>query len=556
MLTVFTAKKIITMNPSWPTGTAIAVREGRIVEVGSLESLQPWLEQHPYCIDRQFEDSVILPGLIDPHLHPMMAAVLLPMQFITAMEWRLPWETVPATVSPQAYQESLRKAAAKNETRPFFTWGYHKIWHGEMSRDLLDEIFGSRPAVVWQRSFHEVYLNSAMLELLGIDVEALRGRHQIDIDKGHFYELGLGYAINKLNPIIMATDWILEGMTRLKQLVQFGGHTTVGDMAVGLFDFEKEWQLCQQVFEQDNNPFRIISVAHANGFGVGQGELAATVSFVKNLPKRNSAHVQFGKRIKLFTDGAFFSQLAMMQSPGYIDGHLGEWLMPPDEFERIARAYWNEGFRIHVHCTGDLGCELALDVLEKLQWERPRFNHGFTIEHFGFSTPEQVDRLKLLGGSVSANVYYLRELSGAYSTVGIGTERASQMARLQSCVAQQIVTTLHSDFPMAPAMPLHNAWVACTRQNINGDVVAPQEQLSLEEGLKAITINAAKVLGIQDETGSLRAGKKADFVVLDSDPFAAGIDGLLNIAVLATVFEGQVHTKPERSGETCIPDPG
>jgi predicted amidohydrolase YtcJ len=313
---------------------------------------------------------------------------------------------------------------------------------------------------------------------------------------------------------------------------------------VGIFDFEMEWQLCQQVFEQPDNPFRVVSVAHANGSGVRQDDLATTVEFVKNLPARNTAHFEFGQRIKLFTDGAFFSQLAMMQSPGYIDGHLGEWLMPPEKFETIARAYWHAGFKIHVHCTGDLGCELALDVLEKLQWERPRFNHGYTIEHFGFSTPEQVDRIKLLGGSVSANVYYLRELSGAYSQVGIGVERASQMARLQSCVAQNIVTTLHSDFPMAPAMPLHNAWVACTRQNIEGNVVAPQERLSLEDGLKAITINAAKVLGIQEETGSLRAGKKADFVVLDLDPQIVGVDGLLGITVLATVFEGQVHTTP------------
>ena len=103
-----------------------------------------------------------MPGLIDPHLHPVMAAVLLPMQFITAMEWPLPWETVPATVSPQAYQSILREAATEDDSTPYFTWGYHKIWHGEMSRALLDDIFGSRPAVVWQRSFHEVYLNSVV----------------------------------------------------------------------------------------------------------------------------------------------------------------------------------------------------------------------------------------------------------------------------------------------------------------------------------------------------------------------------------------------------------
>ena len=89
--------------------------------------------------------------------------------------------------------------------------------------------------------------------------------------------------------------------------------------------------------------------------------------------------------------------------PAIIDGHHGEWLTAPEQFEAIARPYWNAGYRIHVHCTGDLGVELALDVLDKLQFERPRVDHRFTIEHFGVSTEDQVRRIKALGALVSAN---------------------------------------------------------------------------------------------------------------------------------------------------------
>ena len=95
-----------------------------------------------------------------------------------------------------------------------------------------------------------------------------------------------------------------------------------------------------------------------------------------------------------------------MQEPGYIDGHHGEWLAAPEELERHIRAYWHAGYQIHVHVTGDLGLELTLDILQKMQEEKPRFNHGFTFEHFGFSTPEQIRRIKALGAQVSANVYY------------------------------------------------------------------------------------------------------------------------------------------------------
>ena len=137
-----------------------------------------------------------------------------------------------------------------------------------------------------------------------------------------------------------------------------------------------------------------------------------------------------------------------MMEPGYIDGHVGEWLVTPENFLDIARRFWDAGYAIHVHCTGDLGLELALDSLETLQWERPRFRHGFTIEHFGFSTPEQVDRIAALGASVSANVYYLHELSAMYAQRGIGVERAHQMARLGSCVRAGVKTAVHSDLSL------------------------------------------------------------------------------------------------------------
>ena len=90
-------------------------------------------------------------------------------------------------------------------------------------------------------------------------------------------------------------------------------------------------------------------------------------------------------------------------------------------------------------------------------------------------------------------------------------------------------------------MPLHSAWVACTRENCDGKVVSPNERLSLDAALRAITIDAAATLGIEAETGSLRSGKKADFAIMDLDPYEVGAARLKEIQILATVFEGVVH---------------
>ena len=542
MLTLFPARAVITMNPSFPRAEAVLVNgDGRIVEVGTRESMAPWLNHHPWREDRQFAEHVICPGFIDPHLHPSMAAVLLPMEFITAMRWKLPWGIVEPTTTEAAFTERLTALdAAKPADEPLFVWGYHQLWHGAMSRERINAVDSKRPIIVWHRSFHELYMNDGALAMTGTDAEPIRPDAQIDLARGHFFENGLAFAINRLNPWILATDRYHAGLERLKQVVHHGGHTTIGDLATGLFDFDAEAAALATCLDDDEVPFRTRLVAHAARMTRGGRSPEEGVAMAESLLARNTHRLRFGKHIKLFSDGAFFSQLAQLKAPGYIDGHSGEWLMPPESLEAQVRAYWHAGFQIHVHVTGDLGLELTLDILEKMQWERPRFRHGFTIEHFGFSTPEQITRMQALGAQVSANIYYLHELADMYAERGIGYERAAQMARVGSCFKAGINTTLHSDFTMAPAEPLNSAWVAVNRRTHSDAIMGPQECLTPEQALAAITINAAHVLGMADDTGSLRAGKYADFAVLADDPLQSDPHKLRDIDIIATVFEGKV----------------
>jgi hypothetical protein len=542
MITVYTAKSIITMNASMPRAEAVAVRDGKILETGTLESLKPWLSKHEHEIDEQFKNSFIVPGLIDPHLHPSMAAVLLPTFFITAMEWKMPWGTTPATRSPAEYDERLKEALTKpTHGELFITWGHHNLWHGPISRSRLNSIDSKTPIVVWNRSFHEVCMNDAALELLEIKEADVENATQIDFEKGRFYEIGLGYAIQKLNPYILAPEVFKEGLLKLKEVVHFGGQTTIADMAVGLFDFETELNTQAALYENEDNPFRVELIAHSTVMQKGKS-IEQAEELIAQLPERNSHRLNFGKRVKLFTDGAFFSQVAQLMEPGYIDGHQGEWLSTPEQFEENARVFWNKGYAIHVHCTGDLGLELAVDTLQKMQDEKPRFNHGFTIEHFGLSTPEQVFRLSKLGANISANAYYVHELSDIYSNDSVGYERASSMARIGTSFKEGITTTLHSDFTMAPAQPLMSMWVAVNRINEKGNLMCEEERITPQQGLEAITINAAKVLGLDHEIGSIRAGKKADFTILEEDPLNIDPIKIKDIDIEATVFEGKVFS--------------
>ena len=480
-----------------------------------------------------------MPGFIDPHLHPAMAAVILPMHFITAMPWTLPWCEVPASLTPHAFDQEMHRISATVTDEILIFWGHHDLWHGTMHRDRLDAIDADRPIVAWNRSFHELHMNTACMAQLGITEASISGRAQIDFEAGRFFENGLAFAIQKLNPYILSDTRFTLGLERLKQVVHAGGHTTIGDLAVGLFDFERELATTVKIFERDDTPFRIEQVPHGAVITHNRS-FEETQALLSDLSANSSHRLNFRARVKLFSDGAFFSQLAQLLSPGYLDGHVGEWLTAPEVLHEHILNFWRAGYQIHVHVTGDMGVEVALDGLAKAQAEHPRLLHGFTLEHMGYATPEQIERAKGLGASVSANIYYLHELSGRYAELSVGYERASTMGRLKTCFDAGITTALHSDFTMAPAQPLLNMWVAVNRINAQGEQMGPAECLTPNQALAAVTLNAAKILGIETFTGSLRAGKRADLTVLSDSPLTVDPMRIKDIRVVATVFEGSV----------------
>ena len=211
------------------------------------------------------------------------------------------------------------------------------------------------------------------------------------------------------------------------------------------------------------------------------------------------------------------------------------------KLEAAARVYWNAGYQIHVRANGDAGIGVTLDVLETLMEENPRQDHRFTIVDFGYSTPAQIERIARLGAQISANPYYLYALGDLFAEVGLGTDRAEVISRLGSAVKRGIPVALHSDFAMAPARPLQLAWNAASRRTSDGKVFSPEEQLTLDQALRAVTIDAAYILGKEEEIGSIVAGKKADFTALGMDPYEVGIRGLNKITIRGTIFEGRSH---------------
>jgi predicted amidohydrolase YtcJ len=543
-LTVYRARRIRTMTEAQPTAEAVAVANGRIVAVGTLESLRPWLDRFPHTVDERFAGDVLFPGLIDPHVHPSLPAVTTQFPFLAPDDWTLPTGFFPGATTPDAYVARLQELVARHDdgSVPFIVWGFHPLWHGDQYRPQLDALFPDRPVVLWHRSFHELVLNTPALEWFGLREEEVRGRPECDWDRGHLWENGAQPLVVKLGPIIFEPGRYGAGIRTFFRLCQLSGVTTVLDMGVGIFgDAVGEIGLIREIAETNQVPCRAILTPTTVDFCARGIRPADALAQVEEWSRGNSRRVFLDRHFKLQVDGAIFGGLSQADFPGYIDGHVGQWMAPPEVLEAFAVAFWEAGHQLHAHINGDLSTDLYLDILQRLHERKPRFAHRTTLEHFASTSEDQCRRMAELGMLVSANPYYHHILSDVFSAQWLGNDRGSEMVRLGTLERLGIPFALHSDCPMAPLSPLTLAWAACNRVTINGNLRCPEEKVSLHAALRAITIDAAWILRKENEIGSIRAGKRADFAVLADDPYDVGAEGLRDITVKGVVFEGEPH---------------
>ena len=538
-LTVFTAERILTMEAAQPEATAVAVEGDRIVAIGSPEQVRAALAPREPVFDRRFEGKFLMPGFIDPHIHPTLAATILPLEIVSAMEWET---TEGKTRAVRGRDPFLARLAELDAQKPdpeewLIVWGYHPPYHGGLSRDDLDAISKRRPIAVWHRSVHEFYFNTAALAALALEQADFDAHPQADWETGHLWERG---ALELGAPMLkrLSEPWsYLRGLAMMSEVLHRGGLTTVGEqgfpqVSETLERLTLRWEL------RDDVPLRFVLVPNAMHLVPREGDALAAERGAAAMLEKGSERIAFVRHVKLYADGAIFSQLMQMSEP-YLDGHHGEWMMSPEQQGEVIDAFWDAGWSIHVHVNGDAGLDTVLALLEAKQAESPRDDLRIVFEHYGYARPDQHARVAALGAAVSNNAYYLHELAPIYARHGLGPERAADISPLGGLKAAGVPISFHSDFPMAPAEPLTQVWVATNRIASDGKVWGAEQRIDRATALRAITLEAARSLGLESEIGSIAIGKKADFTVLEADPLAVPLTELRDIPIWGTVFEGR-----------------
>ena len=538
---IFYGGDIITMNGDSPEyAGAVAVNDGQIIFVGSKkEAFNKYTSEKISDMDGK----TLTPGFIEPHLHPSLAAIMLQNEIIAPYDWNIPSGIKEGVQTADGYLEQVRSSIEANakEGELYFLWGYHQLWHGDLNRTMLNELAGDKPVAIIHRSFHEIFMNDAAIDLVGIKEEDFRDNPQVFWDKGHFYEGGMLAIAPILSQYLLEPKSYLAGLAGMTEILRKNGITTIAEPGFPSVDFDMELQMLRKEMEKQP-PYDVYLIPNGTQLYAMRGGNQEALQFMESLDTiKTSDQLQFlPKQLKLFSDGAIYSQLMQMKD-GYIDGHEGEWMTPLDLLKEQMQLYWDEGYKIHMHANGDLGQQQVIDYVREIRNKSPREDHRFTLHHMGYFTDEMAGEMAELGIEASVNPYYLWALADKYSEYGLGRERAENLVALKLLTDENIPLSFHSDFSMAPAEPLTLAWTAVNRVTSQKSKFSQEQRISVFNAMKAITLDAARCLNLESELGSLAVGKKANFTILEENPFKVDPLKIKDIKVIGVVYKGKTH---------------
>jgi predicted amidohydrolase YtcJ len=539
---VLVARKILTMNPRQPVATHVAIRDGKILSVGTRDDMRQWTDAEP---DTSFSDKVLMPGLVEGHSH-LMEGAMWSAVYVGYYERRGPDGTRwPGLQSLDAVIARLREAERQldDADAPLLAWGFDPIFFGSerLTVTQLERVSATRPIAILHASVHLMNVNSPMLELAGIDEDT-------DVDgivkdesgqlTGELQEFAAMFPVYRVigAKLSLSASDNPDAIRAFGKVAQLAGVTTATDLLNDLSD--KGMRNLVEVTRDARFPIRLVPA-----FGP-QRNPEGGPDRVLEAVKLNSDKLRFGPA-KFIVDGSIQGFTARLRWPGYVNGRPnGLWLIPPEQFVETFLPFHLAGLQLHIHTNGDEATELVLDAIETILNRHPRSDHRHTLQHCQMADRRQLERAARLGMCVnffSNHIYYWGD---AHYKQTMGADRANRMDAAGTASELGITFGLHSDAPITQLNPLFTAWCAVQRQTASGRVLGEAERLSVADALRAITLGAAFTIGMDDVVGSIEIGKFADFAVLDEDPSEVPAERLGQLRVWGTILGGRAHQAP------------
>jgi predicted amidohydrolase YtcJ len=539
VFTILQARKVLTMNPSNPVATHVAIRDGRILGAGSFDELAGW---GPHRLEEELADRVLLPGFVEGHSHAV-EGVFWEFVYCGSFDRTDPdgrtWSGV-RTVDELLQRLAQALGELQDPSAPLTGWALDPthLGSGPLHRGQLDALSRDRPIGLMHASVHILNVNTRALELAGL---MRQGVVHEGIPLGEDgYPTGelRGHAAYGLVAPHVGFDTKRQ-VSDPRGLRQFGrlcirkGITTATDLANPLPG--DTVSRMQEVVDAPDYPVRLLPFQLFTGTPAGE-----FCERFRELAGQNSDRLRV-TGIKALLDGSIQGFSARLRWPGYYNGAPnGLWYTSPEQLGTLLLAALGADIPVHMHVNGDEAIDLAMDLVEEALHARPRPDHRTTLQHCQMGDAAQFRRMRALGLCANLFVNHLFFWGDQHYATTLGPERAMRMNACATALANGVPLAIHSDAPVTPLDPLFTAWCAMHRQTATGRVLGPRERLETADALRAITLGAAWTLKLDHEIGSIETGKRADFAVLEEDPTAADAPELKEIRVWGTIQDGRL----------------
>ncbi|QUJ78272.1 amidohydrolase [Sulfitobacter albidus] len=540
MITIYSAAKIITMNAMHPHTTHVAVRDGRILGTGSLEDLAGWGD---YTLDERFADKVLMPGLVEGHSH-LMEGSLWAYTYVGFFDRMSPEGEMNAGCKDlEAVIARLQEVEATlaDPDTPMPAWSLDPIYFPDgvrVTRHDLDRVSATRPIGIMHASGHIMNVNSKALELAGLLRPGVNHDGVPLGDDG--LPLGELKGPDVMTPVsphvgfdrdMLACDE--AGMWKFGKLCVRAGVTTATDLANKLPPDVVD--MMGKVTSDAKYPARIVSLRFHHG--VSPEDL---IAHAESLGPQSTDRMRLGK-IKVIVDGSIQGFSARLRDPGYYNGAPnGLWYISPEHLSYVLEKGLEKGIHIHTHTNGDQATQLVIETMTEALKKHPSPDHRYTLQHCQLADTAQFAKIAKLGMCVNLFANHHFYWGDQHYALTVGPERAERMNACATALRQGVRMTIHSDAPVTPLGPFFTGWCAVNRLTATGRTLGEAEKIGVPEALHAITLGAAYTLHLDQEVGSIEAGKRADFAVLEDDPETIGGENLRDVRVWGTVQDGRI----------------
>lgn len=534
--------KIYEVNGSWKPKEAVAISDEKILRVGSDEEILSMAQEETETIN--LEGKMVLPGFVDSHAHPSWGGVEL-LYKVDLFDCK----------DADEYEERIR-AFIEDHPEVNFIQGVgwvnpHFPGEGPSSEDL-DKISSQIPMVFTSADHHSVWANSKAMEVALVDehticpeggvIEKIPGTKK---PKGTFRENAQDL-ITRIIPDYSKEEY-KKGILKYQEVMATYGITMSHDAMLdgdgpayeGIIELDKEKKL----------DFKL-----SLSFTASAKDPLKDINNYERYRKETDGDMIRGKHIKFFLDGVVEASTAWLKEPYENNPKFsGQPIWQEEDVKEVMIHASAAGLTPHVHVIGDRALQQMLDVLEHVKEKTGKKIERPLAAHVQILDRRDLARIKNLELAISANPYWFTKDPDYYYKLELpflGKTRAEKMYPMKTFFDQGLLVASASDFSVTPVpKPLRGIHMGITRcfpemdKDNEDQVLGKEERVSLKEMIESFTINGAKALLREDETGSIEKGKDADLVILEKDLFETPVDEIAFVKVEETISRGKTIYK-------------